>query len=166
MFGIRDINTCGMQVAPGLYKWVDLPDLQGLIAPAPLLVDTGANDTCFKVDTALKCHQRLRAIYQAARAGKRLALDFHPSEHGWGGNRSEAFFNKHLQPLTPPRRGRHGQKTCPHSRPACPGQPGGRCPELLPPQIVNLGQNLATCSAIHLDGIGSRLEGDKDGGVE
>jgi len=99
-FGIRDINYCGMQVAPGLYKWVDLPDLQGLIAPAPLLVDIGANDTCFKVDTALKCHQRLRAIYQAAGAGKHLELDFHPGEHGWGGNKSEAFFTKHLKPAT------------------------------------------------------------------
>ena len=29
-FGIRDINYCGMQVAPGLFKLVDLPDLQGL----------------------------------------------------------------------------------------------------------------------------------------
>ncbi len=99
-FGIRDNNYCGMQVAPGLYKWVDLPDLQGLIAPAPLLVDIGANDTCFKVDTALKCHHRLRAIYQAAGAGKQLELDFHPGEHGWGGNRSEAFFTKHLKPAT------------------------------------------------------------------
>jgi len=32
-FGIRDLNYCGMQVAPGLYKLVDLPDLQGLLAP-------------------------------------------------------------------------------------------------------------------------------------
>lgn len=27
-FGIRDINYCGMQVTPGLYKLVDLPELQ------------------------------------------------------------------------------------------------------------------------------------------
>ena len=35
-FGMRDINYCGMQVAPGLYALVDLPDLQGLLAPMPL----------------------------------------------------------------------------------------------------------------------------------
>ena len=95
-FGIRDINYCGMQVAPGLYKLVDLPDLQGLIAPAPLLIDIGANDTCFKVDTAMRCYQQISAIYEAAGAAEQLELDLHPGEHGWGGNKAEAFFNAHL----------------------------------------------------------------------
>jgi hypothetical protein len=52
-FGIRDLNYCGMQVAPGLFKLVDVPDLQGLLAPKPLLIDIGVYDTCFKVDTAM-----------------------------------------------------------------------------------------------------------------
>ncbi len=95
-FGIRDINYCGMQVAPGLFKLVDLPDLQGLIAPRPLLIDIGAQDTCFKVDTAMKCHKQLSAVYRAAGAADQLELDLHPGEHGWGGNKSEAFFRKHL----------------------------------------------------------------------
>lgn len=95
-FGIRDINYCGMQVAPGLYKLVDLPDLQGLIAPRSLLIDIGANDQCFKVDTAMKCYKKLSAIYQAAGAKNMLELDLHPGQHGWGGNKSEAFFKKYL----------------------------------------------------------------------
>jgi pimeloyl-ACP methyl ester carboxylesterase len=95
-FGMRDINYCGMQVAPGLFKLVDLPDLQGLIAPRPLLIDIGANDTCFKVDTAMQCYEQLSRIYDAAGAADRLALDLHPGEHGWGGNKSEAFFKEHL----------------------------------------------------------------------
>jgi len=95
-FGMRDINYCGMQVAPGLYKLVDLPDLQGLIAPRPLLIDIGAQDTCFKVDTALACYHRLAEIYRAAQAAGQLELDLHPGEHGWGGNKSEGFFKKHL----------------------------------------------------------------------
>ena len=91
-FGMRDINYCGMQVAPGLYKLVDLPDLQGLLAPRPLLIDIGAQDTCFKVDTAMQCYRQVEAIYRAAGASERLELDLHPGEHGWGGNKSEAFF--------------------------------------------------------------------------
>ncbi len=87
-FGMRDINYCGMQVAPGLYKLVDLPELQGLIAPRPLLITIGANDTCFKVDTAMQCYQQLATIYQAAEASHRLELDLHPGEHGWAGNKS------------------------------------------------------------------------------
>ena len=64
-FGMRDINYCGMQVAPGLFKLVDLPDLQGLLAPRPLLIDIGANDTCFKVDTAMQCYRQVEKIYAA-----------------------------------------------------------------------------------------------------
>ena len=95
-FGFRDINYCGMQVAPGLYKLVDLPDLQGLLAPRPLLVDIGAYDTCFRIDTAMACYHRVEAIYDAAGAADRLELDLHSREHGWGGNRSVTFFQKHL----------------------------------------------------------------------
>jgi dienelactone hydrolase len=95
-FGYRDVNYCGMQVAPGLFKLVDLPDLQGLLAPRPLLVSMGANDTCFKVDTAMRCYRQVEGIYAAAGADQRLELDLHPGEHGWAGNLSEAFFARHL----------------------------------------------------------------------
>ncbi len=96
-FGMRDINYCGMQVAPGLFKLVDLPDAQGLIAPRPLLVDIGVYDTCFLVDTALMCYRQVERIYRAAGASDRLELDLFEGEHGWGKNRSEAFFKKHLR---------------------------------------------------------------------
>ena len=96
-FGIRDLNYCGTQVAPGLFKRVDLPDLQGLLAPRPLLVDIGAYDTCFKVETAMACFDRAKQIYAAAGAGDRLEIDLFPGEHGWGGRRSEAFFRRYLE---------------------------------------------------------------------
>ena len=97
LMGIRDNNYCGMQVAPGLYKLVDLPDLQGLLAPRSLLVDIGVHDSCFIVDGALQCFHRVEAIYQAAQAREKLELDLFPGEHGWGGNKSAAFFEKHLR---------------------------------------------------------------------
>lgn len=95
-FGIRDLNYCGMQVAPGLFKLVDLPDLQGLLAPRPLLVDIGIYDTCFTLDSALACYQQVEAIYKAAGIPERLERDLYPGEHSWGGHKSVAFFTKHL----------------------------------------------------------------------
>jgi dienelactone hydrolase len=95
-FGFRDANYCGMQVAPGLFKLVDLPDLQGLLAPVPLLIDIGANDTCFRPDTSVACYRQLQKIYKAAGASEQLWLDLNPNEHGWGDNKSEAFFGKYL----------------------------------------------------------------------
>ena len=95
-FGVRDLNYCGMQVAPGLFKLVDLPDLQGLLAPLPLLVDIGIYDTCFLVDTALECFKHVEAIYGAAGARACLELDLFPGEHSWGGHKSVEFFTKYL----------------------------------------------------------------------
>lgn len=96
IFGIRDLNYCGMQVAPGLYKLVDLPDLQGLLAPKPLLVDIGLYDTCFHVDSAKACYRKLERIYRVAGAKDRLEVDLFNGEHGWGGNKSVEFFGKRL----------------------------------------------------------------------
>jgi len=96
IFGLRDTNYCGMQVAPGLFALVDLPDLQGLIAPRPLLVDIGAYDSCFNIDGAMQCFHQVEKIYTAAGVRDRLALDLYPQEHSWGGFKSEAFFSTHL----------------------------------------------------------------------
>jgi hypothetical protein len=98
-FGMRDLNYCGMQVAPGLYQLVDVPDLQGLLAPKPLLMDIGLRDQCFRLETALPAFRQVERIYQAAGAADRLELDLHPNDHGWGGNKSVAFFRKHLGPV-------------------------------------------------------------------
>lgn len=95
-FGLVRHNYCGMQVAPGLFKLVDLPDLQGLLAPLPLLVDIGAYDTCFPVGPAMECYNRVKKIYEAAGASDKLELDFFPGEHAWGGNKSVEFFQKYL----------------------------------------------------------------------
>jgi len=97
VFGMRDLNYCGMQVAPGLYKLVDLPDVQGSLAPKPLLFDIGARDTCFTLDSSTAAFNRVKEIYTAAGAGDSLELDLHPGEHGWGGNKSIEFFEKHLR---------------------------------------------------------------------
>jgi dienelactone hydrolase len=96
LFGVRDINYCGMQVAPGLYKLVDLPDLQGLLAPLPLLVDMGAYDRCFQIDNATACFRRVEEIYEAAGAREHLHLDLFPGQHAWGGRKSKAFFGRYI----------------------------------------------------------------------
>ncbi|MDD5678150.1 MAG: alpha/beta hydrolase family protein [Kiritimatiellae bacterium] len=96
-FGIRDLNYCGAQVAPGLFKLVDLPDLQGLLAPRPLLIDIGVYDTCFLLDSAMACFRQLKRIYRAAGAADRLHLDLFPRAHAWGGNKSVDFFNRYLR---------------------------------------------------------------------
>jgi hypothetical protein len=80
-FGYRQQNWCGMQVAPGLFTPVDLPDLPGLVYPRPLLTDICVRDTCFLLDSAMECHKQVKRIYAAAGAADNLWLDLSPREH-------------------------------------------------------------------------------------
>ena len=95
-FAMRNANYCGSQMTPGLYDLCDVPDLHGLIAPRPLLVEIGMNDECFLVDNALSCYREVEKIYAAAGAGDRLELDLFEGGHQWGANKSVNFFRKYL----------------------------------------------------------------------
>lgn len=95
-FGFNDLNYCGMQITPGLYKLVDLPELQGLLAPKPLLVDIGVYDTCFPIDESMACYKKVEEIYRTAGASDKLELDLFAGEHSWGGNKSVEFFKRSL----------------------------------------------------------------------
>jgi dienelactone hydrolase len=95
-FGYRDTNFCGSQITPGLFALGDVPDLQGLIAPRPLLVEIGVFDDCFLLDSAMSCFKEVEKIYAAAGARDRLELDLFEGGHAWGANRSREFFARHL----------------------------------------------------------------------
>ncbi|MFW6457320.1 MAG: alpha/beta hydrolase family protein, partial [Planctomycetota bacterium] len=82
-FAMRDCNFCGNQMLPKLYALCDVPDLQGLIAPRPLLVEIGVHDQCFLVDSAKSCFDELVKIYEACGADDLLELDLFEGEHRW-----------------------------------------------------------------------------------
>lgn len=92
----RTYNCCGSQITPGLFDLCDIADLQGLIAPRPLLMEIGIHDTCFQADFTLPPLEHLKGIYAAAGAPDRLEVDLFPGEHAWGGHKSVAFFRQHL----------------------------------------------------------------------
>jgi len=99
-FGYRDLNFCGSQIVPDMYSKCDVPDLQGLTAPRPLLVEIGAYDDCFMADSAMECYRKVEKIYAAAGASENLELDLFDGAHAWGANRSLNFFKKHLRKKT------------------------------------------------------------------
>ena len=95
-FAMRDTNVCGSQITPGLFDLCDVPDLQGLIAPRPLLVEIGAQDDCFLIESAMSCFREVEKIYTAAGAREKLELDLYEGGHRWGANKSVEFFRKSL----------------------------------------------------------------------
>lgn len=95
-FGMADANFCGSQITPSLFELCDLPDLQGLIAPRPLLIEIGTYDDCFFVDPAMSCFNEVEKIYAAAGARDKLELDLFEGGHRWNGRKTLDFFKKSL----------------------------------------------------------------------
>jgi dienelactone hydrolase len=95
-FAIREANFCGSQFLPHLYRWGDVADVAGLIAPRPLLVESGIWDSCFWVEPVLKAHEHLRRIYHAAGAEDKLHIDLFLGGHQFHGPSAREFFERYL----------------------------------------------------------------------
>ena len=94
--GIADANFCGSQILPDIFRYLDIPDVAGLIAPRPLLIEMGVHDTCFYIEETLAGAERVRRIYEAAGVGADLHLDVHPGPHAFAGGKAFDFFDRYL----------------------------------------------------------------------
>lgn len=96
-YAVRNGNFCGSQYVPGLFNLCDVPDIQGAIAPKPLLAEIGVHDKCFRVEDSLKCSRRVREIYAAAGAENNYDVDLFEGDHQFAGIKAFGFFDKHLK---------------------------------------------------------------------
>lgn len=91
-------NNCGSQFVPGLYQYGDVGTVTGLIAPRPLLVQSGFADDCFPIDSTSKVHEEIRTIYAAAGESDKLTIDVFDGEHDFNPPTAYEFFDKWLGP--------------------------------------------------------------------
>ena len=89
-------NFCLGQHVPGLLRYGDIPEMAGLIAPKPLLIESGQKDLCFIIEDAREAYRRLRAIYDASGHPDALVYDEHPYEHRWHGALAWDWLERHL----------------------------------------------------------------------
>jgi dienelactone hydrolase len=89
-------NFCGSQFLPGIYRYADVPDIVGAIAPRPLLVEAGIRDSGFPVETSREAHKVLERIYAVAGASDRLARDEFDAGHQFSGRLAFDFVGKWL----------------------------------------------------------------------
>jgi len=87
---------CGSQVVPEIYRFFDTHDIAGLIAPRPLLLEMGVQDTCFFIKDMLEGYEHVKRIYEAAGAGEVLYADVHPGGHAFSGRKAFDFFREYL----------------------------------------------------------------------
>ena len=76
------LNTVGLTFhIPGLYRYLDLPDLAALIAPRSLLVINGAKDTLFPPDGVEKAFRKIEACFRKASAAERQRCRLYDAPH-------------------------------------------------------------------------------------
>lgn len=97
-------NMCGSQVLTGMLGRLEHVDLGALVAPRPLLVESGTDDILFPVDAARSSVTELRSVYDGMHAADRLAHDVFPGGHRWHGEAAYPFLARWLRHGTPARR--------------------------------------------------------------
>ena len=89
-------NMCGSQVLPGMLGRLEHVDLGALVAPRPLLIESGTDDDLFPAAVARQECERLRAVYESLGAPGRLEHDVFEGGHQWHGVAAYPFLEAWL----------------------------------------------------------------------
>jgi dienelactone hydrolase len=89
-------NMCGSQVLFGMLGRMEHADVGALIAPRPLLVQTGREDLLFPVAAFEDSVARLRRVYAHLGAPDCLEDHVFDGEHQWDGARAYPFVEERL----------------------------------------------------------------------
>lgn len=113
---LLDMHTnCSCNYVPHLYEYVDMCDIASLIAPRPLLVETGTQDPYNGASGIANVYSQMRSIrkvYRLLSAQGMLKHDVFEGEHRWHGVKAVPWMKRHLMQ---PRNGRTGSSR-PRSR--------------------------------------------------
>ncbi len=89
-------SSCGAQFVPGMLSYGDTPEVFGLIAPRPLLLELGTVDGTSPEIFAMEAYAQIQRVYRAARAEDRLDIDVFETGHIYHGARAFNWFDHWL----------------------------------------------------------------------
>ena len=90
-------NMCGSQVMPGMLGTLEHVDVAALVAPRPLLVETGREDVLFPEAAARATVEQLRNLYRSLDAPPdALVHDVFEGDHRWNGEHVGNFLDRWL----------------------------------------------------------------------
>jgi len=87
---------CLCDYAPGLFRWAEMSDVAGLIAPRPLLVLSGTEDPISPIEAVRAACREIRRAYTILDAENSLQTDFFDGGHRYEGRKVVPFFEKCL----------------------------------------------------------------------
>jgi dienelactone hydrolase len=90
-------NLCGSQVLPGMLGELEHAEVAALVAPRPMLVETGTDDPIFPLDAATATVADLARVYGALHApAGALVHDVFDGDHRWHGAAAGPFLERWL----------------------------------------------------------------------
>jgi dienelactone hydrolase len=94
-------DTCGSQTVPGILNWCEMADVAALIAPRPLLCETGETDPLFPADEARRAFDTIRRCYEVAGVPERCEHEVFRGGHMFAAGRAYGFMNRWLRDRDP-----------------------------------------------------------------
>jgi hypothetical protein len=91
------MSHCACNFIPGLYRFGEMYDLVGLVAPRPVLVEAGTHDPIFPI-AAVQASVRMarERVYRVWKAEKRFETDIFEGRHRISGWRAYNFLKETL----------------------------------------------------------------------
>lgn len=100
---LRLSGNCGCNYVPNLWKYIDMGDLGALIAPRPLLIETGNRDPLNGERGLINVTEQVeitKTAYKLLGVEDRLYHHIFEGEHLWNGEETYKFLNKYLKGRT------------------------------------------------------------------
>jgi dienelactone hydrolase len=95
---VMAMDHCLDNFIPGVLSHAELPDIIGLIAPRPLLVESGQEDPIFPIASTRQAIDQITAVYQATQSIDRFAYDIFPGAHRIWGETAYPWLQRWLTP--------------------------------------------------------------------
>lgn len=93
---ILAMHHCPCNFVPGLAEFGEMYDMVGLIAPHPLLVESGSHDPIFPRPAVRASVARARAVYGVFGAREYVSTDYFEGRHQISGRKAYKFLKKYL----------------------------------------------------------------------
>jgi dienelactone hydrolase len=93
---ILAMSHCACNFVPGLAEFGEMYDLVGLIAPRPLLVESGSHDPIFPRRAVRAGVAKARAVYNVFGAREQVSTNYFEGRHQISGRKAYSFLRKHL----------------------------------------------------------------------
>jgi dienelactone hydrolase len=94
--GLMRMRRCLCQAAPGLVQQFEMSDIATLIAPRPILFESGTQDPFCPIKATREAIHRVRRNYRVLGVQDRVESDIFRGDHQWSGRKLRSFLSKWL----------------------------------------------------------------------